>query len=259
MATENPVVLVTGASSGIGAAVCRRLAAGGARLAAHARLGPDGAANPSLAKVVAKLRQAGAEAEAFHADLSEAGAGAALVGEAAARFGGLDQIVANAGFANPARLGEVDREELDRALSTMTGAFFDLATAALDHLKRSERGSVVAVSSFVAHVYPADGLFPTTAAAKGGIEALARALAAQLAPDGVTVNCVAPGYTKKDKQGHSSLGDGAWKKAAERTPLGRLAEPDDIAACVEFLLGPGATHITGQVIHVDGGLTLYAE
>ncbi|MDD9878254.1 MAG: SDR family oxidoreductase [Magnetovibrio sp.] len=242
------VILVTGASSGIGAAVCRRLAAPGARIVAHARSGLD--------ETVAHLRDAGAEAEACLADLAEPGAAAQLVGFAAETFGGLDQIVSNAGFADPTRFGEVSRGELDRSLATMTGAFFDLATAALPHLRKSRRGRVVAISSFVAHAFPADYLFPVTAAAKGGLEALARTLARQLAADGVTVNCVAPGFTRKDKQGHSSLGGDAWQRAAELTPMGRIADPDDIAALVAFLLGPEARHITGQVIHVDGGLGL---
>ena len=242
------VILVTGASSGIGAAVCRRLAAPGARIVAHARRGLD--------ETVAHLRAAGAAADACLADLAEPGAAAQLVGFAAETFGGLDQIVSNAGFADPTRFGEVSRGELDRSLATMTGAFFDLATAALPHLRKSRRGRVVAISSFVAHAFPADYLFPVTAAAKGGLEALARTLARQLAADGVTVNCVAPGFTRKDKQGHSSLGGDAWQRAAELTPMGRIADPDDIAALVAFLLGPEARHITGQVIHVDGGLGL---
>ena len=197
-----------------------------------------------------------AEAEACLADLAEPGAAAQLVGFAAETFGGLDQIVSNAGFADPTRFGEVSRGELDRSLATMTGAFFDLATAALPHLRKSRRGRVVAISSFVAHAFPADYLFPVTAAAKGGLEALARTLARQLAADGGPVNCVAPGCTRTDKQGHSSLGGDAWQRAAELTPMGRIADPDDIAALVAFLLGPEARHITGQVIHVDGGLGL---
>ena len=256
MAEQERTILVTGASSGIGAAVCRRLAAPGVRLAAHARLGEDSGDNPALRQVVAEARERGADAHAFHADLAATGAGDALITDVVAHFGDLDQIVSNAGFANRQIVGDAARAELDRAMALMTGGFFDLTSAALPMIKASRVGAVVAISSFVAHVFPKDHLFPTTAAAKGGLEAIAKALAVQLAGDGVTVNCVAPGFTRKDPAGHSSMNEQAWKAAADATPMGRIAEPDDIAATVEFLLGPGARHITGQTIAVDGGLGL---
>ena len=95
-----------------------------------------------------------------------------------------------------------------------------------------------------------------TAAAKASIESLAKSLAVQLASSGATVNCVAPGYTHKDATGHSAISPEAWQQAIDRTPLGRIAKPDDIAAMVQFLLSRDAQHVTGQVIHVDGGLSI---
>jgi len=113
------------------------------------------------------------------------------------------------------------------------------------------------VSSFVAHVFRfGGGGFPASAAAKAGLEALARSLAAQLAAAGVTVNCVVPGYTRKDEGAHAALDPAGWQRAIDRVPLGRLGLPDEIAAAVAFLIGPDAGYITGQAIHVDGGLTL---
>ncbi len=137
----------------------------------------------------------------------------------------------------------------------MPAAFASLVRTARPALVDSARGRVVALSSFVAHRYRADAPFAATAAAKAALESLARTAAAELAPHGVTVNCVAPGYTRKDA-GPTAENAPAWARAAELTPLGRVADPADIAELIAFLLSDAARHITGQTIHVDGGLTL---
>jgi len=237
-------VLITGAASGIGAATARRLAAPGVRLLLHTRKSADG-----LEKIAAEARSAGAEVATALADMGDAGAGTSLVGQAVETFGGLDQIVANAGFAQAGSVTDGNRAALDAGLAAMPGAFLDLAAAAADPLRVSDHGAVVAVSSFVAQVF--DG-----AAAKGALEALVKALARELADAGVTVNAVAPGYTRKEASGHSALGNDAWQRAAARTPTGRLTEPDEVAALVCFLLSADARQITGQVLRVDGGLSL---
>lgn len=249
------VVLITGARSGIGAALARRLAAPGVGLMLHTRTVDDGHL-ADLERVADEVRAKGAVVRTGIVDLAVDGAGERLVAATAAQFGRLDQLVSNAGFAQRGAFGEVDRKALDRSHQAMTGAFFDLTTAALSELRQAGCGRVVAVSSFVAHRFDRETPFPVSAAAKAGLEALVRSLAAQLAPDGVTVNAVVPGYTRKDAGGHSALSAGAWQRATELTPLGRIAEPDDVAALIAFLLNPEARHITGQAIHVDGGLSL---
>ncbi|MBF0277957.1 MAG: SDR family oxidoreductase [SAR324 cluster bacterium] len=250
------VVLITGASSGIGAALACRLARPGIAMLLHARGGVNGDKRDLLAQRAAEARKAGAEVEIKFSDLLEDGVGKDLVSEALKHFGRIDQIVCNAGFADRRLFGELTASDFDKAYKGMARAFFEIATAAIEPLSKSSRGRLVAVSSFVAHVYAEGGLFPITAAAKAGIESLSKSLALQIAPHGVTVNCVAPGYTRKESSGHSALSEEAWKRAADKTPLGRIAEPCDIAAAIAFLLSDDARHITGQVIHVDGGLTL---
>ncbi|MGB0577825.1 MAG: SDR family NAD(P)-dependent oxidoreductase [Alphaproteobacteria bacterium] len=245
------ITLITGAASGIGAAVARRLAGPDRQLMLHSRSNRDG-----LEKVAAVVTDSGSAAEIILGDLTDDAFADSLICETVERLGGLDQIVSNAGFADRRLLGDVDVESLIKAEKGMPEAFFRMATNAMPHLTKSDCGRVVAVSSFVAHVFALDGLFPTTAAAKAAIEALAKSLAVQLAPDGVTVNCVAPGYTKKDATGHSALPGDAWTKAAAKSPMGRIGTPEDVAGLIAFLLSEEAAFITGQTIHVDGGLTL---
>ncbi len=244
-------ILVTGAASGIGAATALQLAGPATRLMLHTRANADG-----LQAVAQRCQQAGAEVHTVLADLADPGAAGALVAQTLERLGSLDQIVSNAGHASRAAIGEATRADLDHAWSGMAGAFYELLAAAREPLTASACGAVVAVSSFVAHRFRRGENFPTSAAAKAALEALARAAAIQFAPAGVTVNCVAPGYTRKDKAAQTALAAQAWTQAALDTPLGRLALPADVAALIGFLLGPHARYITGQVVHVDGGLTL---
>ena len=250
------VTLITGASSGIGAAVARRIAGPGEALFLHARGGVDGQKAALLEAVAQEVRDSGATAETMLMDLNRTDAAAEIVEQTVARFGGLDRLVSNAGFAFNKPVGELTRSELDTSYRTMMGAFFELVDASVPHLQNSACGRIVATSSFVATQMPGERLFPATAAAKGAIEAFAKTLAVQLAESGVTVNCVAPGFTEKEVSGHSALSNAAWDAAAAMTPNRKLAKPPDIAAAIAFFLSDEASHVTGQVLRVDGGLSL---
>ena len=246
------VIVVTGAASGIGAAIARVLAEPGSALMIHTRRNADG-----LGNVAEACRGSGAVVQTFLGDLADAGTAEALIAATRDRFGRVDQIVSNAGQAQRSEFGSVTPADLQRAFDAMPVAFLRLVTAALPDLQASQWGRVVAVSSFVAHLFGTNNLlFPASSAAKAALEALAMALAVQLAPSGVTVNCVAPGFTRKDQTGHAATSRQTMESAAALIPTGHLIEPGDIAEATAFLLSRGARQITGQVVHVDGGLML---
>jgi NAD(P)-dependent dehydrogenase (short-subunit alcohol dehydrogenase family) len=244
------VVVVTGAGSGIGAASARRIAGADTSLLLHTRKNEGG-----LAGVAADCRARGSAVETFLGDLADPDVPEALIARAKERFGRVDQIVSNAGQAARSTFGVLTPDELAAAFASMPVAFHRMINAALGDLIASNCGRVVVVSSFVAHGFgTGDLLFPATSAAKAALEALAKVLAIQVGRMGVTVNIVVPGFTKKDQGIHAAAPSEALIRAAAITPTGRLTEPADIGEAIAFLLSDGAAQITGQTIHVDGGL-----
>ncbi|MEU9356372.1 SDR family NAD(P)-dependent oxidoreductase [Streptomyces griseoloalbus] len=238
-------VLITGAARGIGAATALRFAREGARV-----LVVDVDADEAE-ETASKLRDQGLGAEAFAADVTDRASVEAAVAHAVTAFGSLDVLVNNAAHCTPdaPRFEDEPDEEWARDLDvTLTGAY-RCCRAALPHLAASGRGAIVGVGSvnglqdFGNHAY---------SAAKAGLISLTRTLAGHAAPRGVRVNLVAPG-TVRTRAWEGRPDD--LEAARSLYPLGRVGEPEDIAAAVTFLASRDASWITGTTLVVDGGIT----
>ena len=246
------VILVTGAASGIGAATCRMLAGPGTALLVHTRSNEAGAA-----RVAEEVRSRGGLAQTMCGDLTEPDAAAAAVSRAVDIWGALDVVVSNAGFADRTPVASLSDAAFARSADAIVWAFLRLARAATPHFDPDRSPRLVAVSSFVAHAFRTDiPQFPASAAAKAGMEALVRALAIELAPRGATVNAVVPGFIRKDAGAHAALDPEVLRRQTASIPLGRVGVPDDVAAAIAFLASEGAGYITGQTLHVSGGLVV---
>ena len=244
-------ILISGAASGIGAATVKRIASKDTSFTLTTKSNEEG-----LKKVADYAQKKGAKVRILCGDLSDKNFIKSLINLARKQTGNIDQLVANAGYADKKKFGEFHHEDLNKSMQTMASSFSEIINLSLDDFKKSKYGKIITISSFVnKNIGLNDNIFPTTAAAKGALEALTKTLAYQLAPYNVTVNSISPGYTKKDGK-HSALSNEEWDKIINKIPLNRLALPQDIANLTSFLLSDQASYITGQIIKVDGGLSL---
>lgn len=246
-------VLVTGAASGIGRATCLRLAReagnrGDTGQIAAVDIGPSAA----LDGVVGELRELGADVLPLHGDMGTTDAPARVVGEAADRFGGLDGLVSNAGVNRPGPLATYSVEDWDRLFAVNTRATFLLAQAAHPTLKASGGAIAIVGSMSGSNAHAGLGAYAPT---KAAVIMLARVLAQEFGRDGIRVNSVSPGMVRTGMTAAVYADDEIAAARDALVPLGRVAQPDDIADVIAFLLSPQARYVNGHDLIVDGGVT----
>jgi 3-oxoacyl-[acyl-carrier protein] reductase len=239
------VVLVTGASRGIGAAIAKACAAAGADVAVGYLEGTKGAE-----ATVAEVRGLGRDADAFAADVRDPDQVEAMVAAVVDRFGRIDGLVNNAGVMPESRVSEMTLDEWRDVIDVdLTGAFL-CSQAALPHMLGRGSGSIVMISSRLGQIGFAG--VAHYAAAKAGLIALAKSLAKEVGPQGVRVNTVAPGVTITEMTSDITTGEVGQKRLAE-LPSGRFANADEVAASVVFLLTDAAALYHGQTLCPNGG------
>jgi len=242
---QGKVALVTGDSRGIGKAIDVRLSERGAKAACVAT-------EAGRARETAELCAANTEgAQAYGCEVGETQRVAELVEQVQKELGGLDILVNNAGITRDQLLMRMSEEDFDRVLEVNLKGAWNFLKAASRPLMKS-KGRVINITSVVGMVGNAGQ--SNYAASKAGLIGLTKSIAKELAGRGVCVNAVAPGFITTDMT--AALDEGSRTKLLQSIPLGRLGGPEEIAAAVEYLAGPGGAYITGQTLVVDGGMSL---
>jgi len=230
---------VTGASRGLGAAMAEALAGAGASVALHATAKPAGSTATQW----------------IAADLGDPRSSEYLIAETIARFGRIDILINNAGIIRRQPAAEHSDEFWDSVIDVNLSSVFRLCRNAGKHMiERGEGGKIVNIASLLS--FQGGITVPGYAAAKGGVRQLTRGMAVELAPHGIQVNAIAPGYfaTEMNRALLDDEAFDAWVR--KRTPAGRWGEPDEIAGLAVFLASSAANYITGQTIMIDGGMSV---
>lgn len=235
--------LVTGASGGIGGAIARTLHARGAKVAV------SGTRRDSLDALAAEL---GGDVAVVPCDLQDGDAVARLPGEAESALGGLDILVNNAGLTRDTLAVRMKDEDWQAVLEVNLTAAFRLARASLKPMMRRRWGRIISIASIVGVTgNPGQANYVSS---KAGLIGLTKALAAEVAVRGITVNCVAPGMIETAMT--NALDDNQRGRLLERIPMERLGTPEEVAACVAFLASEDSAYVTGHTLHVNGGMAM---
>jgi len=238
------VALVTGATRGIGRAIAQRLAQDGATVIGTATTDEGAAA------ISAMLAEAGNPGMGAKLDVTDAAATAAVHKDIEARHGAIAILVNNAGVTRDNLLLRMKDDEWDAILATNLTPVYRLSKAVMRGMMKARHGRIVNIGSVVGSSGNAGQA--NYAAAKAALIGFTKSLAQEVGSRNITVNCVAPGFIDTDMT--KALPDAAREALLGRIPLGRLGSPEDIAAAVAFLSGPGGAYVTGTTLHVNGGM-----
>lgn len=244
MSLENKVALVTGASRGIGAAIADQLGAAGAIVVGTAT------SEAGAAKIAERLQTAGIRGAGKVLDVNDAGSVAALLAEIQEAFGAPAILVNNAGITRDNLLMRMSDDEWFDVINTNLSSVYRLSKAVLRGMMKARSGRIINISSVVGSMgNPGQSNY---AASKAAVAGFARSLAAEVGSRGITVNTVAPGFIDTDMT--RVLGEEQKQGLLSKIPLGRLGKPEEIAAVVAFLASDAGAYVSGETIHVNGGM-----
>jgi 3-oxoacyl-[acyl-carrier protein] reductase len=244
-ALHDRVVLITGSGRGIGAEIAAKAGAEGARVAVHYLTSADGAA-----QTVTRIREAGAEAEAFRADVSDGPQAVDLVQRVTAHFGRIDALVNNAGLMPVTPFLDIEPSEWDAVIGTDLTAAFHTSRAVLPPMLERGSGAIVNIASRLGQIGAVE--VAHYCAAKAGLMGLTRALAREFGPRGIRVNSVAPGLTESAMTTQLMQTEEGQRRLKD-LPLGRLGRPDEVADAVIFLLSDASSLFLGQTLNPNSG------
>ena len=244
MTLENQIALVTGASRGIGAAIAQTLGQQGATVIGTAT-SPSGAE-----AITSALKKAGIKGMGVALDVNSAEQIEAVLTQITTSFGAVSILVNNAGITKDTLMMRMSDEDWDAVISTNLSSIYRMSKAVLRPMMKARSGRIISISSVVGHMGNAGQV--NYAAAKAGMTGFSKSLATEVGSRGITVNCVAPGFIETDMT--AELPEDIKTQMLARIPLNRLGHVEEIAATVAFLASPNAAYISGETIHVNGGM-----
>jgi 2-deoxy-D-gluconate 3-dehydrogenase len=242
---DNKVALITGAASGLGAAIAIALAQAGAHVAVHGN-------RRAAAETAADITAAGGTAAAFQADLSHTAGAESLFGRVHEHFGRVDILINNAGTIHRDAAVDTTLDSWEQVLQVNLTSVFQLSQfVARDLISREAPGKIVNIASLLS--FQGGIRVPAYAASKGGVAQLTKALANEWAPKGIQVNAIAPGYFATTNTEALQADETRNRQILERIPAGRWGHPSDLAGAALFLSSSASDYVTGTVLTVDGG------